>query len=379
MKIALTGGGTGGHFYPLIAVAEQIHALAEERKLLTPQLLYLGPVPFDREALVEQNIEHIAAPVGKVRRYRSVLNIFDFFRVAWGTVRSLIQLFNLYPDVIFSTGGYAAFPTLAAARILNIPVIVYDADAQPGRVSLWSSKFAQAIGVAHPDAAENFPRTVRERIARVGHPIRHELEHPIKEGGHEFLKLDRSVPTILVLGGSQGAQVINNAIIDALPLLIKKYNVVHQTGKANYDEVAGMARLITEEARYDNRYRCFGLLNALALRMSAGIASLVVSRAGSGTLFEIAAWGMPSIVIPIPEDVSHDQVRNAYSYARAGAAVVIEQKNLTPHILSAEIDRLLENHEELVRMGGAAQKFAQPDAAKKIARILLDVALEHTA
>lgn len=379
MKIALTGGGSGGHFYPLIAVAEQLHALTEERKLLEPQLFYLGPTPFDAEALIEQNIQHLPTSVGKIRRYNSIFNFFDSFRIAWGVVRSLMQLFSLYPDVIFSTGGYAAFPTLAAARILNIPVIIYDADAEPGRVSLWSSKFALAIGVAHPDAAPHFPKALQDRIARVGHPIRREIERPAREGGHEFLKVDNTVPTILVLGGSQGAQVINNAIIDALPLLIQKYNIIHQTGKTHFDEVTGMSRLITEEARYDNRYRCFGLLNTLALRMSAGIASIVISRAGSGTLFEIASWGIPAIVIPIPEDISHDQVRNAYSYARSGAAIVIEQKNLTPHILEAEIGRLLENKEDLERMKAAARAFAQPDAASKIARIIVDTALEHTS
>jgi UDP-N-acetylglucosamine--N-acetylmuramyl-(pentapeptide) pyrophosphoryl-undecaprenol N-acetylglucosamine transferase len=172
MKIVFTGGGTGGHFYPIIAVAERVYEYTEERKLIEPEMLYLGPDPFDNEALSAQNITHYFAPAGRIRRYRSPLFIFDFFKTFIGIIRSLFQIFSLYPDVIFSTGGYAAFPTLFAARILNVPVVIYDADAKPGRVSLWSSKFAKFIAVAHPDAASKFPESVRDKIANMGHPIR---------------------------------------------------------------------------------------------------------------------------------------------------------------------------------------------------------------
>ena len=136
MKIVLTGGGTGGHFYPLIAVVERIHEYIAERKLIEPELLYLGPEPFDHTALHEQNITHLYAPAGRLRRYASMVSIIDFLKTTFGIIRALFQMFSLYPDVIFSTGGYAAFPTLVAARILNIPVIIYDADAESGLVLL---------------------------------------------------------------------------------------------------------------------------------------------------------------------------------------------------------------------------------------------------
>src|SRR5579864_4698689 len=153
MRIVLVGGGTGGHFYPLIAVAEAIEDLCKERTLIEPDLVYLGPAPFDKEALLEHGILYKPSAAGKMRRYPSVLNVLSFFSISAGVIKSIFQLFRLYPDVIFSTGGYAAFPTLYAARILSIPVIIYDADATPGRVSLWSSKFARWIAIAHPDAA----------------------------------------------------------------------------------------------------------------------------------------------------------------------------------------------------------------------------------
>jgi UDP-N-acetylglucosamine--N-acetylmuramyl-(pentapeptide) pyrophosphoryl-undecaprenol N-acetylglucosamine transferase len=314
-----------------------------------------------------------------MRREGGVSNIFSFIPTFFGILISIYQLYKLYPDVIFSTGGYGAFPVLYAARILLIPVIIYDADATPGRVSLWSSKFALWIAVAHPEAAIQYPKKVHDRIANVGHPIRKEIIGVAKEGGHEFLKLDPAYPTIFIMGGSQGAQRINETVLDALADLVTKYNIVHQTGAANLKEVSGIASVILKDSPYKEHYRAFGLLNTLAIRMAAGVSSIVIGRAGSGTIFEVSSWGIPAILVPIPLDVSHDQTENAFSYARSGAAEVIEQKNLSPHILIAEIDRLMANKELRHKMTEAAAKFARPDAAKKIAEILVETAVSHEA
>lgn len=377
MRIALTGGGTGGHFYPLIAVAEAIEDLAKERTLIDPQLFYIGPQAFDPPSLAEHDIIHVQSSAGRLRRYSSILNFFDLFKTAWGIVKTTVRLFSIYPDVVFSTGGFAAYPTLLAARLLAIPVIIYDADATPGRVSLWSAKFARWIGLAHPDAAQKFPEKIRDRIARVGHPIRKEIERPTAEGGYEFLKLDQSVPTIFIMGGSLGASAINEAVLDALPELVKNYNVVHQTGTVHLDETTRIARLVLQNSQFDKRYRSFGLLNTLALRMTAGISSLIIARAGSGTIFEIASWGIPSILVPIPLDISHDQTENAYSYARDGAAVVMEQRNMTPHLLLAEIARIISDPALQKKMSEAARAFSRPQSARKVATIILETALEH--
>jgi len=377
MKIVLTGGGTGGHFYPLIAVSEAIEDLAKEKALIEPSLYYIGPKAFDAAALLEHDITHIKNSAGKLRQYSSFLNFFDFFRTGWGILRAIGHLYTIYPDVVFSTGGYAAYPVLVAARLLTIPVIIYDADAYPGRVSRWSAKFARSIGLAHPDAAKSFPERIRDKIARVGHPIRKEIEKPAPEGGHEFLKLDRSVPTVFIMGGSQGAVAINDVVLDALPEMVRNYNVVHQTGTANLVETTRIAKLVLQDSPYEERYRPFGLLNTLALRMAAGISSLVIARAGSGTIFEIASWGIPSILIPIPKDVSHDQTENAYSYARNGAAVVMEQRNLTPHLLLSEISRIISDAALSRRMAEQALAFSRPQSALKIAKIIIETALEH--
>ena len=377
MRIALTGGGTGGHFYPLIAVAEAIEDISKERKLIEPELYYIGPAPFDMNALKEHDIIHEEISAGRIRYYRSVLNFLDMFKTLWGVLRALVKLFRIYPDAVFSTGGFAAYPTLVASRILKIPVIIYDADAKPGRVSLWSSKFARYIAVAHPDAASKFPERVRHLIARVGHPIRKEIESPAREGGYEFLGLDKTVPTIFAVGGSQGAVTINNTLLDALSELVKKYNVIHQTGSVNLDEVSRIAKLILKDHPNEKRYKAFGLLNTLALRMTAGISTLIIARAGSGTIFEIASWGIPSILIPIPRDISHDQTENAFSFAREGASVVLEQQNLSPHLLLAEIERIMNNGELRNKMSLAARAFSRPNSARKIATIIIETALEH--
>lgn len=376
MRIVFTGGGTGGHFYPIIAVVEAIEDITKEKHLIPPELVFMGPAPFDPETLEEHEIQYKPSSAGKAHR-DSGMGIGGFFATAFGIVRATLQLFVLYPDVVFSTGGFAAFPTLVAARLLQIPVAIYDADTSPGRVSIWSSKFATWIAVAHSGSLDKYPAGVRKKIAHVGHPIRKEIREPSPDGGYEYLKLDPTVPTVFVMGGSQGAQAINETVLDALGELVTRYNVVHQAGKQNIAEVQGIASVILKKTRYEERYRAFGLLNTLAMRMAAGITGVIVARAGSGTIFEVASWGIPAILIPIPIDIAHDQTENAFTYARDGAATVIEQNNLTPHVLIAEIDRIMNDPALQKEMHDAAIAFSRPDAATTIAQILLEAVIEH--
>src|SRR5262245_23239907 len=142
MKILFTGGGSGGHFYPIVAVAEALNDEVRERKLLEPQLYYAAPDPYDREILNANNLTFVGTSAGKVRNYFSILNFFDFFKTGWGVFRSVLRIFFLYPDVVFSTGGYASFPTLLAAKIFRIPVVILNSDVDPGRVNKWAGKFA---------------------------------------------------------------------------------------------------------------------------------------------------------------------------------------------------------------------------------------------
>jgi UDP-N-acetylglucosamine--N-acetylmuramyl-(pentapeptide) pyrophosphoryl-undecaprenol N-acetylglucosamine transferase len=275
---------------------------------------------------------------------------------------------------VFSTGGYAAFPTLLAARFFKIPVVLLQCDVDPGRVNKWAAKFAQKIAVAFAEGAQYFPAA---KVANTGNPVRKAALIPAREGAYEFLKLQHDLPIIFVTGGSQGAQSINEVILESLPQLVEKYQIVHQTGAANIKEVEGRAKVALTDSLLSQHYKPFSYLNDLATRMSAGAASLVISRAGAGNIFESATWGLPSILIPIPEPISHDQTKNAFAYARHGGAVVIEQSNLTPGLLVSEIGRILSHPDTMHTMQTAAKAFARPDAAKAIAKVILDIALTH--
>ena len=377
MKIVFTGGGTGGHFYPIIAVVEALHILIKERKLLEPELYFYGPAMFDERALYENGITYVATPAGKMRKYFSLANFFDFFKTGWGTVETLLSLYRLFPDIIFSKGGYGSMPTLIAARVLGIPVIAHDSDAVPGRATLYAARFAKKIAISYDEAMPRLPEWIRGKTAMTGNPVRREVATPATQGTQDFFELEPSVPILLILGGSLGAEQINNVVLEALPDLVNRYQVIHQTGQANIESITKTAGVILDKNERRYRYKPLGYLSPLELKMGAGAADVVISRAGSGTISEIASWGRASIIIPIPEKVSRDQRENAFAYARTGAAEVIEQNNLTPHLLVGEIDRLFTNPKARNDMAEAAKKFAKPDAAKVLAQAILDTALEH--
>jgi UDP-N-acetylglucosamine--N-acetylmuramyl-(pentapeptide) pyrophosphoryl-undecaprenol N-acetylglucosamine transferase len=373
MKILLTGGGTGGHFYPIIGVAQAIDKVVKEQHLLPPDLYYMAPTPYDARALFENNILYQPISAGKIRRYFSILNFFDLFKTAWGVIKATYLVYKLYPDVVFGKGGYASFPVLFAAKILKIPVIIHESDSKPGKVNTWAAKFAKRIAISYPTAAEYFPA---DKVAFTGNPIRKEVSEPLTVGANEYLKLKIGIPTILIIGGSLGSKIINDTIIDALPSLVEKYQIIHQTGKANFKEVNTTATVVLSGNVNAENYRPMPYMNALELRMAAGVARVIVSRAGS-TIFEIAAWGKPSIIIPISEAVSHDQTSNAFAYARSGGAEVIEENNLGTHVLIAEINRIVDNPDVWQKMAAGAKSFAKIDAAETIAREIVDIALQH--
>lgn len=373
MKIIFTGGGTGGHFYPIIAVAEALNDMARERKLVEPDLIYAAPDPYDREMLYANNMRYIPISAGKLRRYFSIWNFFDFFKTAWGVVSSVLRIFFIYPDIVFGKGGYASFPTLLAARLFRIPVIIHESDAEPGRVNRWAGKFAQKIAVSYPEAAVFFPK---EKVAFTGNPVRKAALVPAREGALEFFKLNPELPVIFVTGGSQGAMGLNDGVLSALPQLIEKYQIIHQTGEQNLEECKGRAKVLMGDSIHADRYQAFGYLNDLQMRNAAGAAKLVISRGGS-TIFEIASWGIPSIIVPLPGSAEDHQTKNAFSYARAGACAVIEQQNLTPGLLASEISRIVGSEQVSHAMGNAARAFSRADAAKTIADAILEIALSH--
>ncbi|MDB5254669.1 MAG: UDP-N-acetylglucosamine--N-acetylmuramyl-(pentapeptide) pyrophosphoryl-UDP N-acetylglucosamine [Candidatus Nomurabacteria bacterium] len=375
MKILLIGGGTGGHFYPLIAIAEELNRIADEEKFANFKLYYMSTDAYNQKELDEQFITFIPVTAGKLRVYFSFQNFIDLFKTAFGTIGAIFKLFSLYPDVIISKGGYAAFPVLVAAKLLRIPVIVHESDTVPGRVNKWSGKFARRVALSYPEAAQYFDE---KKIAVTGQPVRKAIAFVATEGAKEFFELDATIPVIGVIGGSQGAKIINDTITSILPELVQKYQIIHQAGPKNFEETKTDAEVLLGDDTRRTRYKIFPYLNDLQTKMFGGAVDIIISRAGS-SLYEIAAWGKPSIIIPIPESNSHGdhQRKNAYHYARTGACVVIEQANLTPSVLKSEIDLLLTHKDQYDAMAERAKGFYKADAGRLIAAEAVSIALEH--
>ena len=332
----------------------------------------MSDAPYNKSILFDNGIEFIKVPTGKYRRYFSLLNVTDVFKTIYGVVYGFFRVFSVYPDVIFSKGGYASFPALIAGKILGIPIIIHESDTVPGKVNLWAGKFAEKIALSYPEAESYFPAG---KVAWTGNPLRKEVTISIDKKAQEFFDLEDSSPIILILGGSQGSQIINDALLEALPQLVSKYQIIHQTGTRNIKEVSSTARLIMDGNNAD-RYKPLEYLSPLDLRVAAGGASLVITRAGS-TLFEIAVWGVPAIVIPISSSNGDHQRKNAFAYARTGAAVVIEENNLTSEILLAQIETLMGNVLLRQKMTAAARTFAKLDASRTIAEEIINIALTH--
>lgn len=374
MKIVFTGGGTGGHFYPIIAVAQKVNQIIDKEKILGAKLYYMSDSPYDKELLFENGLIYEEVQAGKMRTYFSFKNFTDLFKVFFGTINAIYKIFSIYPDVVFGKGGYASFPALLAARILRIPVMIHESDSSPGRVNKWAGHFAKKVAVSFQEAAEYFPKN---KVAWIGHPIRTEIEQKaLRDEALQYFKLESNLPVVLILGGSQGAELINNTVLDALPRLTKNFQVIHQTGVLNYKNVFARAEVVLSASPEKVRYLSFPFLNPLMMKMAAGVATIIVSRAGS-TIFEIASWGIPSILIPITVTNGDHQRKNAFSYAHPGACNVIEEANMTANILSSEIERILEDKKISDNMSSAAKTYNKPDAAYKIARELVDIALSH--
>jgi len=368
MRILFVGGGTGGHFYPLIAVAEVL--VVNEKK---PELYYMGPSPYKPELLTEFNIKYVSCPAGKMRLYFSIQNFFDLFRNFFGLFVAIWKLYFIYPDVVFSKGGYTSVPVLLAARFLRIPVVIHESDAVPGRANLMAKKFAEYIAISYPDAAQYFDTG---RTALTGIPIRKSVQSILEDPFTE-LGIPNDLPLIYVTGGSLGAERVNNIILRCLDELLPHYRIFHQVGPGRKEATVLTAKTLISNPDLQGHYYVAELLDGKMVNALLNASSLVVTRAGSTTIFEIALHGRPSVIIPIPEDVSRDQRSNAYAYARSGGASVVEEHNLTETLLTSEINSIIGNQEKWQAMSVAAKSFAANDAAEKIADILLYIGDQH--
>ncbi|MCS6789231.1 MAG: UDP-N-acetylglucosamine--N-acetylmuramyl-(pentapeptide) pyrophosphoryl-undecaprenol N-acetylglucosamine transferase [Patescibacteria group bacterium] len=370
LRILLTGGGSGGHIFPLISVYEELKKISDENNL-NFEFIYMGPKDNWSQMLDSKNIKLVYILGGKIRRYFSLLNFLDFFKILFSFAQAIFKMFFIMPDVIFSKGGPGALPVVFAGWFYKIPVLIHESDAYPGLVNLLSVRFAKKIAVAFEQAKKYFPSF---KTIVVGNPIRSKiLSFKIDQKiAKEKLGFNANLPLILVIGGSQGAQRINELILLGLKDLLRLTQIFHQTGELNFLEVQKMARAIFLESslNLEINYRITPFLDEENLNLAYNAADLIISRAGSGSIFEIAAFGKPSIIIPLSESANDHQRKNAYAYSENGAAVIIEEENLIFQIFIDQIKLILTNKEKYQKMSEAAQKFAKQNSSQLIAEEL---------
>jgi len=364
MRIVLTGGGTGGHFYPILAVAHELRTITAAERVVDLALFYFGSHPIKPELLAREHIHYRHVAAGKVRSYASPRNIIDAFITVFGILQAIEKILLVMPDVVFAKGGYDSFPTLVAARLFWIPVVIHESDAVPGRVNRWAGKWAKRVAVAYPAAGEYFPEG---KVALTGIPIRSGLLGGTRAEAAEFFAVYSERPVVFITGGSQGAKIMNQTVVEILGKLLQQFEVIHQVGEKHFEDLRFETAPILKESNGERYYHMVASLAEEEMRGAYLLADIIVSRAGS-TLFEIAAWGKPSIVIPLRIAAQDHQRANAYAYAASGAAVVIEEANLTPSLLLHEITSIAEHADHRARMAAAAKAFARTDAALVIAK-----------
>jgi UDP-N-acetylglucosamine--N-acetylmuramyl-(pentapeptide) pyrophosphoryl-undecaprenol N-acetylglucosamine transferase len=364
-RILLTGGGTGGHITPLLAVADEI----KKTNFADLEVFYVGPKSRWFQDFESRDIRPYRIALSKLRRYFSLLNLIDVPKFFFSLIQALFRLYVLMPDAVFSKGGPGAFAVVLAARFYMIPIVIHDSDSVPGLTTRLSAKFAKRIGIAFESAAGYFDS---KKIFLSGNPIRAELA----EGGQAAkseLGFETNEPLIFVWGGSQGAARINRFIFENLELFLRKYQIFHQVGENNLEETQAVVGEILKGFPEENqrRYKPIPFLDVRALKTALGAADLVLARASASPIFEIAAFGKPSILIPLEESAGDHQRVNAYEYSKTGAAIVIEEANLTPNLVYSQIENILEDKNKYEAMAVAAKKFSRPEAAKIIAGEIL--------
>lgn len=360
-RVVLSGGVSGGHTFPLIAVARALKAEYPEGI----EFLFIGPKGrFERESMLAESIPAKFVLTGKLRRYFSIWNFVDAVKLPLGLIQALWHLFVFMPDAVFSKGGSASLPVVFVAWLYRIPIMIHDSDAVAGRANRLLSRYATRIAIAYPSARKFFPA---DKTALTGNPVREEiLAGDAKRGAEHFgLALDK--PTMLVFGGSQGATVLNEATLRILPkLLAEGIQVLHQTGHENYETIVKLSA----ENGLDvagSGYVARDFLSATDLADTLALATVVLSRAGASNIAELAATKKATILVPLASAANNEQLMNALDVAQVGGAVIVEEPNLGEHILLERVLELVKDESLRMEMGEKFHRFYHPDAAPTIA------------
>ena len=339
LKLMLTGGGTAGHVMPHIAMLPHYHALGWDVR-------YIGSAGIERQLVTQAGLPFFKIAAGKLRRYVSFKNLLDIFNVALGTLQSLVILARNRPDVVFSKGGFVSVPVAVAGWLLRIPVISHESDLTPGLATKIISRFSRVILTSFPESARYVANA-----HLVGIPIRDELKTGSREEGLRLCGFAAAAdpPVVLVMGGSQGAQRINDTLHELLPELVTRFRIIHLTGQGKALPFA------------HSHYKAFDFLGS-ELKHVLAAADVVVSRAGANSIFELRALQKPMLLIPLEVGSRGDQVDNAISFVARQHALMVRETELTSQILARAIDTLVANADRL-RKTLAAAEHDDPAAA----------------
>lgn len=328
-RIILTGGGTAGHVTPNIALLPRL-------KELQYDIHYIGSYNGIEKELIEQlGIPYHGISSGKLRRYFSLQNFTDPFRVLKGFNEAYRLIKLLKPDVIFSKGGFVSVPVVLAGKRCKVPTIIHESDMTPGLANKISIPSATKVCCNFPETLDHLPAN---KAVLTGSPIRQELLSGNKEHALNFTGLGSDKPVILVVGGSLGAVAVNEAIRRILPSLLKKYQVIHLCGKGKLDP----------SLNHLNGYVQYEYIKD-ELKDLFALSDIVISRAGANAICELLALHKPNLLIPLSANASRgDQILNARSFERQGFSIVIEEEELDNDLLLAAIDNLYNNREKFV-------------------------------
>ncbi len=365
VEVVITGGGTGGHTSPGLAVA----TLLAERAIACAWIGSRDGIEASRAP--EAGVPYFAIPTGKLRRYWAWRNVADLLvNVPAGVLAAVRLLRRLRPRVVFATGGFVALPVVLAAALARVPIVVHEQTAGPGLANRIAARFARRVAVAFPDSAAHF---MAAKVVVTGNPLRPELRGGSPARAAARFGLDPAVPVVYVTGGAQGAQRINRAVGEVLRPLTGQAQVIHQCGDnpVTGDRAWLEARRGELPAVLARRYTVVPYVGPELADVYA-TAALVVSRAGAGTVNECCQLGLPALYIPLPGTRGDEQTANARLVERAGGAVVLPQPELTPQRLHAEVQALLADPRRLKEMGERARRLAVPDAAERLVALLAE-------
>lgn len=373
-RIALVGGGSGGHVFPLVAVAQELQRQTQEAGLEL-ELQVWGDGVFIKKAAQDLGVPYKNIQSAKWRRYFSVYNFLDLLKIPVGFLQSVFYAWAFMPDIVFAKGGYTSVIPAFVARFFRIPIVIHESDAVPGKANVLIGKLARKVFISFESSRSYFQN---DKTYTVGNPVRQDIGNTTKEEALKFFQLSSEKPVVLVVGGSQGAQKINNAVIEAAVELVKDFQVIHQTGDINFESVRIQIEKLTKEGEKSltqygqilkDSYKIYPFFDYNQIKLAYAASDVVVTRAGAGFLFEISSLGKPAIVIPISTSASNHQLANAREFANYGG-ILIEEPNLIRHILIDQIKEAYKNREEL---GKKIIQFAKPNSARRIAEEILAV------